>query len=135
MAEEWVKDARNETKVEANLRVETNKAPSVTKQKNQKLSAKLTIEERERRSTEASLKNAQDQAEEQRKKLHYAKIELATAKQQVVDLKAELGKAKEVARTAKEATKASEQASYYLRVQETEVRLVEELAKVHRDYC
>ena len=135
MAEEWVKDARNETKVEANLRVETNKAPSVTKQKNQKLSAKLTTEERERRSTEASLKNAQDQAEEQRKKLHYAKIKLATAKQQVVDLKAELGKAKEVARTAKEATKASEQASYYLRVQETEVRLVEELAKVHRDYC
>ena len=108
MAEEWVKDARNETKVEANLRVETSKAPNVTKQKNQKLSAKLTTEERERRSTEASLKNAQDQAEEQRKKLHYAKIKLATAKQQVVDLKAELGKAKEVARTAKEATKASE---------------------------
>ena len=34
MAEEWVKDARNETKVEANLRVETSKALGVAKQKN-----------------------------------------------------------------------------------------------------
>jgi len=41
---------------------------------------KLVAEERGRRSTEASLKNAQDQAEEQCKKLHYTEIELATAK-------------------------------------------------------
>ena len=41
---------------------------------------KLIAKERERRSAEAGLKKAQDQVEEQCKKLHYAEIELATAK-------------------------------------------------------
>ena len=41
----------------------------------------MTAEERERRSTEAGLKNTQDQVEEQCKKLYYVKIKLATAKQ------------------------------------------------------
>ena len=72
------------------------------------LSAKLTAEEKERRSTKAGLKNAQNQAEEECKKLHCVEIELVMAKQQVADLKAELGKAKEVAWTAKEVVKASE---------------------------
>ena len=49
-------------------------------------------------------------------------------------MEVELGKANEAARTAKEAAKASELASYDLRVQETEVRLAEELAEVCRDY-
>ena len=40
------------------------------------------------------------QAEKQHQKLHYTEIELATAKQQVVDLKAELKKAKEAAQVA-----------------------------------
>ena len=97
MAEEWVKDARNEARVEANLCAETNKALGAAEQKNQKLTVKLTAEERERRSAEASLKNAQDQAKEQHKKLHYTEIELATTKKQVADLKVELGKAKEAA--------------------------------------
>ena len=39
-----------------------------------KQTVKLTGKEKERRSTEAGLKNAQDQAEEQRKKLHYVEI-------------------------------------------------------------
>ena len=79
-AEEWVKDAQNEVKVEANLRVETSKALGAAIQKNQELIAKLIVEERERKSVEAGLKNALDQVEEQHKKLHYAEIELATAK-------------------------------------------------------
>ena len=53
-----------------------------------------------RKSAKVSLKNAQMQAEEQRQKLHYTEIELATAKQQVVDLKVELEKAKEAAQAA-----------------------------------
>ena len=69
---------------------------------------KVTTEERERRSAEAGLKNAQDQAEEQHKKLHYAEIELAMAKQQAANLKVELVKAKEATQMAKEAAKASE---------------------------
>ena len=34
MAEEWVKDARNEVRVEANLCAETSKALGVAEQKN-----------------------------------------------------------------------------------------------------
>ena len=50
-------------------------------------------------------------------------------------MKVELGKAMEAARMAKEATKAAKQASYNLEVQETKVRLAEELAEVCKDYC
>ena len=73
-------DARNEARVEANLHTETSKALGTAEQKNQKLATNLTDEERGWKSVEASLKNAQDQAEEQHKKLHYAEIELVTAK-------------------------------------------------------
>ena len=37
MAEEWVKDAWNEARVEANLRDEADKALGTTKQENQEL--------------------------------------------------------------------------------------------------
>ena len=52
-----------------------------------------------------------------------------------MDLKAELGKAKEAAREAEEATEALEQKFYNLGVQETEARLTEELAEVCKEYC
>lgn len=58
MAEEWVKDARNNVRVEANLCAETMKALGTAEQKNQKLLLKLVIEEKERKSVEANLKNA-----------------------------------------------------------------------------
>ena len=58
VAKEWVKDARNEVKVEANLRTETDKALGATKQKNQELTTKLAVEERAWRSAEANLQNA-----------------------------------------------------------------------------
>ena len=73
-------DARNEARVEANLHTETSKALGTAEQKNQKLATNLTDEERGWKSAEAGLKNAQDQAEEQHKKLHYVEIELVTAK-------------------------------------------------------
>ena len=97
MAEEWVKDAQNEARAKANLRAKTNKALGTAEQKIRELTTKVTAEERERRNTEASLKNAQDQVEEQCKKLYYVEIKLATAKQQAANLKAELTKAKEAA--------------------------------------
>ena len=134
MAEEWVKDAQNEARAKANLRAETKKALGTAKQKIRELTTKVTAEERERRNTEASLKNAQDQVEEQCKKLYYVEIKLATAKQQAANLKAELTKAKEAAQEAKEATKASEQKSYNLGVQEIEACLIEELAEVYKEY-
>ena len=57
-------------------------------------------------------------------------IELATQRQLVLDLKVKLQKAKDAARVAKEVFEAAETASY----EETEAQLVEEVAKVCRDY-
>ena len=57
------------------------------------------------------------------------------AKQQILDLKAKLEKAKEGARVAKAAMEALEQRFYNLGVQETNARLTEELAGVCREYC
>lgn len=107
----------------------------VAEQKNKELNIKLPTEEREKMSGKASLKNAHNQAEEQRKKLHYAEIELAMAKQEVMDLKAELERAKEAAWFATATANASEQKFYDLKVQETEARLIKELAEVCKEYC
>ena len=135
VAEECVKDAQNKARVEANLCIETNKALGAMKQENQELATKLTFEEKVQRSAEAGLKNVQDQAEDQRKKLYLTEIELATQKQLVLNLKADLKKAKAIARTAEEAAKASREASYNLEVEEIEIQLAEELAEVCKDYC
>ena len=54
------------------------------------------------------MKNVEAQAEDQRKKLHSTEIELATQRQLVLELKANLEKAKEVAKAVKEAAEASE---------------------------
>ena len=135
MAKEWVKDAQNKARVETNLHAETSKALGTAEQKNQELATKLTAEERGRKSAKVGLKNAQDQAREQCKKLHYAEIELATVKQQVLDLKAELDKAKKVARATKATMKASKQRFYDLGMQESEAYLTKELARVCKEYC
>ena len=47
-------------------------------QKNKELANKLTVVERAHLSAEASLKNVEAQAEDQRKQLHMTKIKLAT---------------------------------------------------------
>ena len=65
VADEWVKDAQNDARVEANLRTEVNKALGAFEQKNKELNSKLVAKERAHLSVEASLKNAQDQAEDQ----------------------------------------------------------------------
>lgn len=59
---------------------------------------------------------------------------LATAKQQVLELKAELEQAKAATRAVEEAAEAMKQASYDLGVQETKIHLVEELVEVCREY-
>ena len=90
------------------------------KQECKELASKLTAEERERRSVKAKLKNAQDQAKDQRKLLYQIEIELATQTQLILELKAELQKAKEAAQAKKEAVEASKQESYLLGVEETD---------------
>lgn len=135
MAEEWVNDARNQAKVEANIFPETSKALGAAKQKNQELTTKLTAEERARKSVEAGLKNTQDQVENQHNNLYHTEIELETTKQQVLEPKAELKQAKAAARVVEEVAEATKQASYDLGVQETEVYLAKELVEVCREYC
>ena len=75
------------------------------------------------------------QVEDQRQKLHLTEIDLATQRQLVIDLKAQLQKAKEVAQLVKEAAEAEKQASYLLGIDETQARLTEKFAEVCRDYC
>ena len=82
------------------------------KQENQKLATKLIAEERARRSVGVGLKNVQNQAEDQCKKLYLTEIKLAIQEQLVLDLKAGLEKVKAAARTVEEAVKASRLASY-----------------------
>ena len=105
------------------------------KKENKDLFSKLIAEERERKSTQAGLKTAKAQAEDQRKLLYQTKIELATSKQLVLDLKAELQKVKESAQLAREVAKTKKQASYILSVEETQAKLTEELPEACRDYC
>jgi len=62
---EWVKDARNDARVKANLHAKANKALGASEQKNKELNSKLVAEERARLSAEAGLKNAQDKVEDQ----------------------------------------------------------------------
>ena len=95
----------------------------------------MIAEDRERRSAEARLKNAQIQAENQCKLLYQTKIELAISRQLVLELKADLQKARKAAQLAKEAIEAKKQASYALGVEETQAKLIKELAEVCRDYC
>ena len=135
MAKEWVKEARNDAMNKAHLHVKVKKSLGAVKQKSKELASKLIIEEKERMSAETRLKNAQVQAEDQRKLLYQTEMELATQGQLVLKLKSELQKAKEASQAEKVAAKAAKQASYLLSIEETEIRLAEELAEACRDYC
>ena len=94
VVEEWVKDARNQVKAEAYSRVKVEKSLAL-KQEKVELSDKLVEVKRARLSAEVGLKIAERQAEDQHQQLHITEIDLATQKQLVMDLKAELQKVKE----------------------------------------
>ena len=64
MAEEWVKDTKSEARLANNLRVETNKSLATAEKRTKELALKLATEDKERKSAEAGLKNAQAKAEE-----------------------------------------------------------------------
>ena len=67
--------------------------------------------------------------------MYHTEIELATARQQVLELSADLEIDKVATRMVEEAVEALKQASYKLGVRETEVRLADELVEVCREYC
>ena len=135
VAEEWVKDTYNEAKVEADSQSEVEKTVGNLKENQVKLSEQLNEAIRAKDSSDAGLKNAKKQVEEQRKQLHFTKINLETEKQLVKGLHKELQKVREATQLAKEPAEAEKQAAYMLGVEETQVRLTEELSVVYREYC
>ena len=89
------------------------------KQENLELAEKFKESEKQRRSAEAGLKNAETQAEDQRQQLYVTETSLATEKQMVLDLKAalqkaeeEIHRAKEEAQLIREAAEAKKKAAY-----------------------
>ena len=60
---------------------------------------------------------------------------MATEKQLVTDLCEEFQKVREATQLAKEAVEAEKQMAYTLGVEETQVRLTEELSVVYGEYC
>ena len=133
MADEWDCDARNEANTEPLSRAYVEKSLEALKQEQAELSEKLKEANKARLSAEVDLKTVERQAEDQRQKLHLTKIDLATQRQLVIELKAGLQESKEAALLAKEAAEAEKQASFLLSVEETQVRLAEKLSEVCRD--
>ena len=105
------------------------------KENQAKLSKQLKEVVRAKDSSEAGLWNAENQAEEQRKQLHYIEINLATKKQLVKEIREELQKAKEATQLAKGAAEAKKQAAYTLGVEETQAKLTKEFSLVCMEYC
>ena len=107
MVEEWVRNALDEVKVEAHSRTEVKKALRAFKEEHAQLSEKLKEADKAHLSVEAGLKTTERQMEDQRQKLHVTEINLATEKQNVLDLKAKLQKVKDATRVAREAVVAA----------------------------
>ena len=135
MAEEWVKNSRGKTRLALDTRAEAEAQLGALKEKQVKMAKQVKEALRARDSAEAGLKMTERQFEEVRKELHYSKINLATEKQMVTELRKELRKAREAAQLLKKATEAEKQVAYALGVQETQSRLTEEFSAVTRGYC
>ena len=141
MAEEYCRNNRNLVEAEAQSRAEVERSVGSLKQENLELLEKFKEAEKNRRSAEAGLKNAETQAEDQRQKLFVTETNLATERQTVLDLKVTLQKVEEQVRLAKEevqlvreAAEVEKKASYQLGAEETEARLSKEIPEVGRDY-
>ena len=134
VAEEWAKKAREDLHAEVQSRNAAEKAAGVLRLERDHLNNEVKEAQKARASAEAGLKTTTKQAEDLRQQLHLSKINLATKKQMVSDLKAELSKAKEAARVAREVAEAAVVTSYERGITDTEARLTEEVATVCRDY-
>ena len=104
MVEEWVKNARGETRVALDARAEVEVELGALKEKQAKMVEQLKEAVMTRDNAEAGLKTTERQFEEVRKNLHYSEINLATEKQMVTELREELRKGREATQLLKEAT-------------------------------
>ena len=80
MAEEWVKNARDETRVVLDARAKVEVELGALKENHAKMAEQLKKAIRARDNAEAGLKTTERQFEEVRKQLHYIEINLATEK-------------------------------------------------------
>ena len=135
MAEEWVKNARGETRVALDAQAEVEVELGALKENHAKMAEQLKEAVGARNSVEAGLKTTERQFEEVCKNLHYTEINLATKKQMVTELREELLKAREAAQLLKKAAEAEKQVAYMLGMEEIHARLTEEFSAVARDYC
>ena len=92
MADEWVKNARGETRVALDAQAEVEMELGALKEKHAKMAEQLKEAVRVRDSAEVGLKMTERQFEEMHKELHYSEINLATEKQMVTELREELRK-------------------------------------------
>ena len=135
MAEEWVKNSREEVNAEVQSCLVVEKATRALRLEKESLAEKVKEAIQARDNVEAGLKTTERQVEDMRQKLHITEINLATEKQAVLNLKTQLQQAKEAARVAREAVEAAVKASYERGVRDTETRLTEKMVVVCRDYC
>ena len=80
MAEEWVKNARGETRLAQEAQADVKVQLSVLKEKQAKMAEQLKEAVRAKDSVETGLKTVETQFEEIHKELHYSEINLATEK-------------------------------------------------------
>ena len=92
MAEEFCRSNRSLAEAEVQSWTEVEKTVGSLKQEILELTEKFKESEKQRKSAEAGLKNAETQAEDQRQKLYVTETSLATEKQNVLELKAALQK-------------------------------------------
>ena len=121
--------------VEVQSCLTVEKAVGVLKLEKESPSEKVKEAIKARDSTEAGLKTTTRQAKNMRQQLHLTEINLATKKQTVLDLKAQLKQAKEATRVAREAVKAAMAAFYECGVKDTKAGLIEKVAVICKDYC
>ena len=90
VAKEWVRNSNDQIKAETHSHLEVEKALGALKEEHAQLSEKFKDLDKARLSAEAGLKTMERQMEDQHQKLHITEINLATKKQIVLNLKAEL---------------------------------------------
>ena len=134
MAEEWAKKSPKELNTEVQSHLAAEKAAGALKLEKERLSKEIKKAFKARDSAEVGLKTTMKQAEDMHQQLHLSEINLATEKQMVSDLKAQLLQAKKAARLARETAEAAVATSNERGVADTEVRLTEEVVAVCKDY-
>ena len=106
MAEEWVKNSRDETRAAHDARETAEAHLNALKDKQSQMADQVKKALQDKASAEAGLKTTEKQAETLHSELHLCEINLETERQVVKELCEELRKARETAQLLKEAAEA-----------------------------